>query len=130
MTSRFRFAPSIILVLVLAGCGNDPLAPFDREVTNVTDSFQLQATDVRSVTTTLTYTWRNTGSVANVNHSTTTTGGSARLVVRSPDGTQLYDKALVASLNEQTGSGIAGDWTIQVVLTGYSGTLNFRLQKP
>jgi hypothetical protein len=96
----------------------------------VADSLQLQASDVRSVTATLTYKWRNTGTVANVNHSTITTAGTARLVVRSADGTLVYDKTLVPSLNEQTAGGVAGEWTARLVLTGYSGTLNFRLQKP
>lgn len=118
------------LVWMISGCSDDPLAPFELEVTNATDSFQLQATDVTNQTTTLTYTWRNTGTIANVNHSTTTSEGSARLVVRSADGTQLYDKALVPSLNEQTDTGQTGDWTIQVVLSNYSGTLNVRLEKP
>jgi hypothetical protein len=113
------------------GCnGDDPLAPFEPEIDNATDSFQLQATGVRDVTTTLTYTWRNTGTVANVNHSTTTTAGTARLVVRAANDVQVYDRQLEPSLNEQTGTGSSGDWIIQLVLTSYSGTLNFRLQKP
>lgn len=125
-----RLLPIAALVWTISGCSDDPLAPFEPEVNNATDSFQLQATGVTNLTTTLTYTWRNTGTVANVDHSTTTSRGSARLVVRSDDGTQVYDKALVPSLNEQTGTGPAGDWTIQVVLSNYSGTLNVRLQKP
>lgn len=115
---------------LLGACGDDPLAPFEPQIDNATDSFQLQATDVRDVSTTLTYTWRNTGTVANVNHSTTTTAGSARLVVRSANGTDVYDKGLVPSLNEQTATGMPGDWTIRLVLSNYSGTLNFRMQKP
>jgi hypothetical protein len=114
----------------MLACGDDPLAPFEPEVNNAADSFQLQATGVQNVTTTLTYTWRYTGTVANVNHSTTTTAGSVRLVVRAASGTQVYDKQLQPSLNEQTGTGPAGDWNVQVVFSGYSGTVNFRMQKP
>ena len=129
-----RFASRLLsiaaLVWMVSGCSSDPLAPFEPEVNNTVDSFQLQGTGVTNLTTTLTYTWRNTGTVANVNHSTTTSGGTARLVVRSADGVQVYDEVLVPSLNEQTGTGPAGDWTIQVVLSNYSGTLNVRLEKP
>ena len=125
-----RFRNALACVALVLGCGDDPLAPFEPEVNNATDSFQFQATGVQNVTTTLTYTWRNTGTVANVNHSTTTTAGSVRLVVRAASGTQVYDKQLQPSLNEQTGTGPAGDWNVQVVLSGYSGTMNFRLQKP
>lgn len=124
---RFGF---VVMLALAWGCGDDPLAPFEPETNNATDSFQLQATGVTGVSTTLTYVWRNTGTVANVNHSTTTTGGSARLTIRSANGTQVYDKNLAPSLNEQTGSGPAGDWNVQVVLSSYSGTLNFRLQRP
>jgi hypothetical protein len=118
------------LAALVASCSEDPLAPFEPEINNATDSFQLQATNVRDVSTTLTYTWRNTGTVANINHSTTATGGSARLTIRAANGTQVYSHLLVPSLNEPTSVGTTGDWTIQLVLANYSGTLNFRVQKP
>ena len=127
---------SILLALilpftaVLAGCGDDPLAPFEPEVGNLPGAFELQATNVSDLTRTLTYTWASPGTVANVNHSTTTTGGAARLRVTAADGSTVYDETLVASLNEQTAEGPAGDWTVRVVLTGYTGTLNFRLETP
>lgn len=114
--------------LALTGC-SDPLAPFQPEITSATDNFQLQATGVTSVSSTLTYSWANTGSRATINHSTTTTAGSAQLTIRDAAGTVVYDKALVPSLNEPTAAGTAGNWTIQLRLTGYSGTLNFRAQK-
>jgi hypothetical protein len=41
----------------------------------------------------------------------------------------VYDKALVPSLNEPTTAGTSGTWSIQLRLTNYSGTLNFRAQK-
>jgi hypothetical protein len=119
-----------LLTLVTAACAGDPLGPFQPEVTSAPDSFELQATDVANVTSTLTYAWSNSGTTADVDHSTTTTAGSARLVVRASDGTQVYDQVLAPSRNEPTNAGLAGDWTIELILTGYSGTLNFRLQKP
>ena len=118
------------LGLLLGGCSDDPLAPFEPEINNATDSFQFQATGVSDVTTTLTYAWRNTGTLANVNHSTTTTSGQARLVIRTAGGTVVYDKQLQPSLNEPTTAGVSGDWRIDVILTNYTGTLNFRVQKP
>lgn len=120
----------LALIVCLAGCGGDPLEPFQPEINNAPDSFQLQATNVRDVTTTLNYTWRNAGTRANINHSTTTVQGSARIVVRSATGVLVYDHSLEPSLNEQTAQGNSGDWTIQVVLSGFSGTLNVRVEKP
>lgn len=123
---------TLIGLLVVAGCGSDPtdpLAEFEPEVNNATDSFQLQASDVTDVGTIMQYTWENTGSVAAVDHSTTTAAGGAGLVIRDADGTAVYDQALAPSLNEDTSSGTAGMWTITLGLSDYSGTLNFRVQK-
>ena len=118
------------LGLLLGSCSDDPLAPFEPEVNNATDSFQLQATGLQNVNTTLTYTWRNTGTLANVNHSSTTTAGEARLVIRTTSGALVYDKQLQPSLNEPTTVGASGDWRIELILSNYTGTLNFRVQKP
>jgi hypothetical protein len=71
----------------------------------------------------------NTGTRATINHSTTTSSGSATLVIRDAAGTSVYSKALVPSLNEPTAVGTAGTWTVQVTLSSYSGTINFLAQK-
>ena len=125
-----RIAPVIALLGLLLGTGcSDPLGPFEPEITNATDNFQLQATGVSAVTSTLTYSWVNTGTRATINHSTTTAAGTAQLTIRDAAGTVVYDRGLAPSLNEPTSSGTAGTWTLQLRLTDYSGTLNFRVQK-
>lgn len=124
---RLRSTSFALLCAALAGC-SDPLAPFQPEITNAGGTFQLQATGVTKVTATKTYVWNTTGTSATVNHSTTTTAGSAHLTIRDPAGTLVYDKDLVPSLNEVTGTGRAGDWVMVLTLTGYSGTLNYRVQ--
>ena len=124
---------SIGLVVIVGGwltaCSSNPLEPFQPEISNATDNFQLQATAVVGVTSTQTYSWSNTGTRATINHSTTTTAGTALLTVRDGAGTVVYTKALVPSLNEATASGTTGTWTIVLSMTAYSGTLNFRAQK-
>lgn len=127
MRSR-NVVPMWVVVLLAASCG-DSLAPFEPEATNATDNFQLQATGVTSVTTTINYPWVNTGTRATVNHSTTTTAGSAQITIRDPGGNVVYDETLVPSLNEATSVGVTGTWSIQLRLSNYSGTLNFRVQK-
>ena len=118
------------LMLGVTACSSDdPLAPFQPEITNVADAFALQATGVTSRTTTLNYTWSNSGTQGTVNHSTTTTAGTARLIIRDNDAALVYDETLAPSLNERTLVGATGNWTIQLILTGYSGTLNFRVDK-
>jgi hypothetical protein len=119
----------LIVMMAAAAACSDSLAPFQPEITSATDNFQLQATDVSSATSTVTYQWTNTGTRATVNHSTTTTAGSATLTIRDAAGTVVYAKPLVPSLTEPTATGAPGAWTIQLEMRGYSGTLNFRVQK-
>ena len=115
-----------------ASCGSDnnALAPqFQPEVSNQTDTFQFQATGVDGVTQTLSYTWSNTGTAANIDQSCSLTQGSATLTLRDPSGTVVYTRNLADGGSFQTSSGTAGNWRILVVLDGAHGTMNFRAQK-
>jgi len=134
MHRRTRCAWSLSLTVAacaaLAACGSsNSLAPFQPQITNATDNFQMQATNVANVSTTLSYSWVNTGTQATINHSTTTNAGSALLVIKDHAGTAVYSHILSPSLNETTTVGQTGTWTVQVTFTGYSGTINFRVQK-
>jgi hypothetical protein len=121
----------VAALTVMTACSDStaPLDLFEPEVTNATDSSQLQATGVERVGTTVQYSWENTGTRASIDHSTTTTAGTAGIVIRDAVGAIVYEQDLAPSLNEDTSSGETGTWTITVVLSAYSGTLNFRAQK-
>ncbi|MDH3298369.1 MAG: hypothetical protein OEM96_08870 [Gemmatimonadota bacterium] len=123
---------TLLLAGLLVGCGSDatsPLDAFQPEISNVVDNFQLQASDVVDVAGILEYSWTNTGTVATVDHSTTVSAGSVRVIIEDAAGSVVYDAALEASKNEATGTGQSGDWTIRLILVDYDGTLNFRVQK-
>jgi len=125
------FACSALCLVALCGCSDDDpvaLAPFEPEIVNVADSFSMQATGVKNVTTTVNYSWSNSATRATIDHSTTSDAGSAVLEIRDSSGTVVYSESLSPSLNEASSEGLAGDWTIQVKFTGYSGTLNFTVQ--
>ena len=124
-----RITAVLALTALLAGCGGDALAPFEPQVNNNVDSFELQATGVTTTTTSGSYTWQNTGTQATINHSTVTSAGTAHLVIRDAMGTVVYDADLVPSLNEPTAAGVAGNWQVRVTLTNYTGTINFRAEK-
>lgn len=124
-----RLGCALLLLGVLTGCGSDPLAPFEPQVNNAPDTFQMQATGVQHVSLTRSYSWSNSGARATIDHSTTTSTGSAQLLIRDAAGTVVYDRALAPSLNEATAAGQTGTWTILVTLSNYTGTLNFRVQK-
>ena len=109
---------------------NDSLAPFQPEIANLPDNFQAQATGVQNVTSNLEYTWQNSGTTANVNQATVISGGAATLTVLDAQSVQVYTKDLGANGTFQTSAGTAGAWKVRVALVNFSGTLNFRLQKP
>ena len=129
-----RFTPRALLTAlllplsILTAC-DSPLAPFEPEINAAQDNFQLQATGVNDVTSSSSWTWSNTGTRATVNHSTVTSAGNAKVVIRDAAGVVVYDHALEPSLNQPTAVGTAGTWTIRLQLEGFSGTLNFRVQK-
>ncbi len=130
--SKYIVGIAVFVGIVLAAaCGNStgPLAPFQPQINNVPDDFQFQATGVTNVTWTYTYAWSNTGDSATVNQSTTITGGSATLTILDKNGTQLYTQSLSANGTFGMIKGLAGSWTVRVVFTNYSGTVNFRAQK-
>jgi hypothetical protein len=127
-----RSAASIVVLVVLVaqtGCGEDSLAPFEPAVTNATDNFQFQATGLTGVTTTVAYTWQNTGTAATVNQSSAIPLGTGVLTIGDAAGTQVYSASLNASGTPTTATGVAGAWTIRVELVNAQGTVNFRVQK-
>jgi hypothetical protein len=122
---------ALALVALAAACSNStgPLAPFQPQINNIADDFSFQATGVTNVTWTYTYTWSNTGDSATVNQATTVTAGSAILTITDKNGVQLYSQSLSANGTFGMTKGLHGLWTVKVVFTNYSGTVNFRVQK-
>ena len=121
------------LTLVAVSCGGNanPIGPANQpEVANLRDNFQFQASNLSATTQTLTYSWDNTGTSANVNQSGVLSGGTATLTIRSPSGEQVYTRDLSVTGTFTTSAGAAGSWQIEVRLTNVTGTLNFRVQKP
>ena len=98
------FSFVIICALAISQCSDNTLAPFQPQVTSATDDFQLQATGVKSRSATLNYSWENTGTRAKINHSTTTSSGTARLIITDAGSTQVYERTLLPSLSDTTTS--------------------------
>jgi len=129
---RLRRLTAALLFVGIAACdGGNLIGPENEpEVTNAADNFQWQVSNLSNVSQTLTYTWQNTGTMADVNHATGPSGGSATLTIRDADGTQVYGRGLSDNGTFQTNTGSSGGWTIVVELSGADGTFNFRVQKP
>ena len=120
-------------VFTMSACGSnrsDPLSPaVQPEIINNTDAFSFQVTGVSNASATLNYNWQNTGTVATVNQSASISAGSATLIIRDAAGTQVYSRSLSDNGTFSTSAGTAGTWTIRVVFTNTSGTVNFRADK-
>mgnify|MGYP001187601358 CR=1 FL=1 len=130
--TRLTIAGALAACLALSGCGssNTPTAPgIQPQIANLTDDFSYQVTSVANFTGTAPYTWQNTGISANINQSTTVSGGNMTLVITDANGTQVYSRSLADNGTFVTADGVAGTWTIRVTYSGASGTVNFRAQK-
>jgi hypothetical protein len=124
-------AAGLLTAVLLAGCGSDPAQPLlEPEVVNETNTFQFQATTNGETTQNLQYNWQNTGTSANVDQSTVLTSGGAVVTITDADGIQVYSRDLNQDGSFSTGQGVAGSWTIQVVLSKAVGGLNFRAESP
>ena len=134
MRHGFRRAIWVLsFALVTVSCGSDsnPIGPANQpEIANLQDNFQFQASNLTGTTQTLTYTWVNTGTSANVNQSGTVSSGTATLTIRTPSGVQVYNRDLSETGTFTTSTGAPGNWQIEVRLVNVTGTLNFRVQKP
>ena len=71
---------------MLAGCGESTTTtttttttspPYQQEVANVANSFAYQASALRTVSDLKQYSWRNDGTIANVNQSPSNLAGTA-----------------------------------------------------
>jgi hypothetical protein len=131
LRSSVLVAAATLAFFAFIGCSsNTPTSPGkDLQVTNATDNFQFQVTNVRNYTNAYQYSWTNTGTVATVNQASAVTGGTAVLTIRDNAGTQVYSQSVAQNGTFDTAAGIAGTWTIVLNLTKTSGTINFRVQK-
>jgi hypothetical protein len=130
-----RFARCLVIAAVAVGgvaCdGDNPIGPSNSpEIANNPDSFQFQVSNLTGTTQTLTYTWTNTGTSANIDQSGAITSGAATIVLRDATNVQVYSGNLVNTGTFHSSTGASGNWQIVVQLTNTRGTLNFRVQKP
>ena len=118
--------------IVTTACGDsNPIGPSNQpQIANNRDNFQFQASNLADTTQTLTYTWENTGTTANVNQSGQLSRGDATLTLRDGSGVQVYSRSLATTGTFSTSNGTPGTWRIDVRLDNVTATLNFRVQKP
>ena len=119
-----------LLFALASGCSDSTTSPgVQPEIANLADDFSYQVTAIRNYNHTDSYPWQNSGTQANVNQSTTVTGGTATLGLLDADGTKVYDRSLADNGTYVSSSGTPGTWTLVVTYNDCSATVNFRVQK-
>ncbi len=120
----------LLAAFLSLGCDKNVLAPYEPEINNAPDNFQFQATGMKGVTYSKTFSWQNTGDSATVDQSPSEKlNGVAALTVVDPGGTTVYSGDLAADGAFGTDLGAAGTWTVRVTFASVTGTVNFRVQK-
>lgn len=123
--------PMLLMAASLTACSSDnSLGPDNQlEVTNATDDFQFQVSNMDRVSQTLSYLWENTGTQATIDISQAIASGSALLTIRDDFGNVVYQEDIADDNDTDTAVGDAGMWAIEVRIQSATGTFNFRLQK-
>lgn len=120
----------LVFAMALVACGDNPINPSNEpEVTNAINDFRFQVTNISNLSRNLEYTWRNTGTIANVNQSSSVTSGTVALTIRDANGAMVYTRNLSENGTFRTSAGAAGNWRIEVAPANADGTLNFRVQR-
>ena len=120
----------LALAFVAACSDSNQIGPSNQpEVANNTDNFQFQASNLTRTSQTLTYSWLNTGTAANVDQSGAISSGQAMVTLRDGSNAQVYSGDLRNTGTFVSSSGASGTWRIEVRLTDVTATLNFRVQR-
>lgn len=127
--NKKRLLIALFSIVLISSCKKNDLSAFQPEIINSQDSFSLQATGLDKVTDKLTYTWANSGTMANIDQSGVITSGTATLTIEDSDGTEVYTKDLSIGGSYTTSAGTAGNWKITLDLSKTEGDLNFTAQK-
>jgi hypothetical protein len=116
----------------LGACSDSPTGPgIQPQVLNQPGTFEYQVSDVQEFTGTLSYTWQNTGTTANVNQSTNLSSGSITLRIYDAALNQVYSRSLAENGTFATAAGQPGAWRVQVVYSAsVAPAVNFRAETP
>lgn len=131
-SNRLKTVGAIAVLALWAGCSDtNVIGPTNQlEVANNPGTFEWQVSALDQVTQTLTYSWSNPGTRANVNQSSMLASGAADVRITDSGGAEVYARSLSQNGTFPTTTGASGTWTISVELDGATGTLNFRLETP
>ena len=128
--TQFYLLVLLATVALVGACSDEPTTPgVQPEIVNSADHFSYQVTNIQNYSATLSYPWQNSGTQATVNQACTVSSGSATLVILDAMALQVYSRSLADNGTFVSASGTPGAWTIRVVYSSASATVNFRADK-
>jgi len=132
MTRGILLHVGLLALFVVAACNRGgPFGPDNQpEFSNDTNLFQWRATAMENVTETQSFTWQNTGGWAVVQADPDLNGGNALLRIWGAAATPVFARDLEMRLTAPTLLDTAGAWTIEIRLSGASGSLDIRVETP
>lgn len=117
-------------IVIFSSCKKDKSPdPSQPQILNQTDNFTFSVKNMNNVTRVLEYTWVNNGTQASITQATNLQGGTVVLKVYDATNTELYSNSIDNNGSFITASGTPGTWKIKVILTNYSGSVDFTAQK-
>lgn len=120
----------LLAVAVLSSCKKDnTVAAPQPQIVNQADNFSFQVNYTNAVTQVLEYNWSTSGVTAKITQSTNLQGGTVVLKVYDASNTQVYLGSIDNNGSFVTGTGTSGIWKIKVIMTNYSGSIDFTVQK-
>lgn len=118
-------------VVLLLGCLDSivrELGPQnDPQVTNTAASFQFKADDMENVNDKLIFNWTNSAPQAAFHHDSFIHHGYGIVIITDGTGVQVDSTLLELDLDAETKVGTPGNWTIELILAGARGRVDFTL---
>jgi len=121
---RFLAVTPLLLLLSAGGCGEPYSSGKNLQVTNETNLFRFQVSDMKNYSQTFAFTWTTSSTTgAIVDQFGTISGGDATLVLKDASGTTVYSRSLKQNGRFTTDIGSAGHWTVQILMNKVSGSV-------
>jgi hypothetical protein len=99
----------------------------DPQVTNTASSFEFRADDMENVNDKLTFNWTNSAPQAAFHHDSFIHHGYGIVIITDGAGVQVDSTLLELNLDTETKVGTPGNWTIELILAGARGRVDFTL---
>jgi hypothetical protein len=130
-SSRLMALGGLSALTLLIGCLDSIVRELGPEnspqVTNTASSFEFRAEDMENVNDKLTFNWTNSAPQAAFHHDSFIHHGYGIVIITDGAGVQVDSTLLELNLDAETDVGTPGNWTIELILAGARGRVDFTL---